>query len=178
MEINEKKIIVNANIITMAEENQRYQALAIEDGIITALGAESEIAHLMDQGFSKENFQGRTVLPGFIDTHEHLMATGFQETSVHLDMVKTIDEILELMSERAGITPEGDWVYGSYLNEQNIREKTMPTKEDLDRAIPNHPVLITHITRHMCAFNTKAFEILNPPFDLKVLIKKAAALLV
>ena len=173
--MNNKKIIVNANIITMTEENQRYQAIAIEDGVIAALGAESEIAHLMDQGFSKEDFKGRTVLPGFIDTHEHLMATGSQETSVHLYTVKSIDDILELMSERAGITSEGDWVYGSYLNEQNIREKTMPTKEELDRAIPNHPVFITHVTRHMCAFNTKALEILNPPPDLEGLDKKSGS---
>ncbi|MBU0464583.1 MAG: amidohydrolase [Proteobacteria bacterium] len=167
--MTQKKVIVNANIITMASKikDLHCRALAIENGHIAAVGSEARMANFINQGWPIEDFNGKTVLPGFIDTHEHLMLTGSQETSVHLDKVVSKDEILELMSDRASITPKGDWVNGSFLNEQNIKEKTMPTRDDLDRAIPDHPVFIMHVTCHMCSLNTKALEILNLPLDLE-----------
>lgn len=170
-----KKVIVNANIITMASKikDPHCRALAIENGYIAAVGSEATMANFINQGWPIEDFNNKTVLPGFIDTHEHLMLTGSQEASVHLDTAAGIDEILELMSERAKITPKGDWVYGSYLNEQNIKEKTMPKKEDLDRAVPDHAAFIMHATCHMCSLNTKALEILNPPLDLEGLDKES-----
>ena len=173
--MTDRQVIINADIITMAMENQRYQALAFEDGIITVLGNNSDMVPLINQGFSKQDFKGKTVLPGFIDSHEHLMLTGSQETSVHLDTAASIDEILEHLSDRAGSTPKGEWVCGSNLNEQNIREKTMPGREALDSAVPDHPVFIMHVTCHMCSLNTRALEILNPPLDLEGLDIKSGS---
>jgi predicted amidohydrolase YtcJ len=114
-----------------------------------------------------KDMEGRTVLPGFIDSHEHLMLTGSQETAVHLNDAADIDAILQRMADRTGRTDKGEWVYGSYLNEQNLTEKAMPTRQDLDRAVPDHAVFIMHATCHMCSLNTRALEILQPPADLE-----------
>ena len=160
-------IVSNANVITMDVKDTRCRALALEKGRIIRAGDESDMKGLMDQGWPVEDLGGRTVLPGFIDTHEHMMFTGSQETAVHLDTVENIDHILELLSAQAGETPGGHWIRGGYLNEQEIAEKAMPVREDLDRAVPDHPVILMHVTGHMCSLNTKALEILNPPLTLE-----------
>ena len=160
-------IIVNANIITMVPGDRKYTAAVIENGRIAFTGTESKIKPFLDRGWPKKDFKGRTILPGFIDTHEHMMLTGSQSAAVNLDKVADMDEILSLMSDRAKKTGKGEWVYGSYLNEQQIIEKAMPTRQDLDRAVPDHPVFIMHATCHMCSLNTKALGLLNPPFDLQ-----------
>ncbi len=173
--MEDRIVIVNANIITMDAHDRRYRTLAIEDGRIAMMGSDL-VAPLLEQGWTKVDLGGKTVLPGFIDTHEHLMLTGSQETAVHLDDAEDIDAILERMAERAGQTEKGAWVYGSYLNEQNITEKTMPTRYDLDRGVPDHPAFIMHATCHMCSLNMRALEVIQPPIDLEGLDRQSGNL--
>jgi predicted amidohydrolase YtcJ len=161
-----RELIVNANIIPMDAGDTRCRALAVENGRIVAVGTQAALASLIDQGWPMLDLGGRTVLPGFIDTHEHLMLTGSQASAVHLDDAENFSMILERIADRAGQTAEGEWVFGSYLNEQTLAEKAMPTRTDLDRAVPDHPVFLMHATVHMCSLNTRALEIINPPLDL------------
>ena len=163
--MSDREIIVNANVISMDVDDTVRTSLAIEKGRIVAIGSE-ETAPLLDQGWPKTDLGGRTVLPGFIDTHEHLMLTGSQESAVHLNDAENIAMILEKVADRARQTEKGAWVYGSYLNEQELAEKAMPTRYDLDRVVPDHPVFLMHATIHMCTLNTKALEIVKPPRDL------------
>ena len=158
-------VIVNANILTLDKNDRCQRAMAIENGRIVAMGREAA-QPLIEQGWPQKDLAGKTVLPGFIDTHEHLVLTGSLETAVHLDDARDFDDILQRISERAGQTEKGEWVYGSYLNEQNLVGKAMPTRRDLDRAVPDHPVFLNHATIHMCSMNTRALEIVNPPLDL------------
>ena len=159
-------VIVNANIVTMDAKNRRCRAMAIENGRIAALGSMTDLAPLIGRGGIVTDLGGRTVLPGFIDTHEHLMLTGSQHMAVHLDDAPDINTVVERLVERARDTEAGHWVYGSYLNEQNLAEKAMPTRHDLDHALPDHPVFIMHATCHMCSLNSRALAMLNPPPDL------------
>ena len=163
--MHDRLAIINANILTMDPADRRCRALAIENGRIAAMGSQA-VAPLIEQGWPQKDLDGRTVLPGFIDSHEHLMLTGSQASAVHLDDANDFGAILERIAQRARSTDKGEWVFGSFLNEQNLAEKTMPTRHDLDRAVPDHPVFILHATAHMCALNTRALTILDPPMDL------------
>jgi predicted amidohydrolase YtcJ len=173
--MNDQYIITNANIIAMDVAGQHFQTMAVEDGRIAALEDESLVGQLQAKGWPTRDLGGRTVLPGFIDTHEHLMLSGSQHTAVHLDAAESIASVVDLMAEHAGRVPKGTWVRGSFLNEQTLVEKRMPTRDDLDRALPDHPVFIMHATCHLCALNTRGFEILNPPLDLDGLDKTGGA---
>ncbi|UCF90790.1 MAG: amidohydrolase [Desulfobacterales bacterium] len=165
--MNERLIITNSHVIPMDAEDSRAEALAFEKGRIVAVGSHSDVQPFVDQGWPVADLEGRTVLPGFIDTHEHMMLTGSLATAVHLDDVKTLAQLLEKIAAAAGRTPRGAWIRGSYLNEQNVAEKRMPTRDDLDRVCPGHPVFLLHATCHLCALNSRALEILDPPRSLQ-----------
>ena len=165
-DMSDKTVLTNANVITMETAEKRCQAVAIENKKIVRTGTEADMQNLVEQGWPVVDLKGQTVLPGFIDTHEHLMLSGSQDSAVHLNDVDSIDQILLKIADRVGDTPKGDWVYGSYLNDQGLAEKRMPTRDDLDRISRDRPVFLLHATCHMCSLNTRALEIINPPRDL------------
>ena len=161
--MQERFIIQNANIITMENKTARAQALAVQGTRIARIGSNSDVQSLAEQGWPVLDLEGQTVLPGFIDTHEHMMLTGLMAGAVHLNDVENIQQLLEKIEQKAGQTPKGLWIRGSYLNEQNLAEKRMPDRADLDRVCPEHPVFILHATCHMCSFNSRALALINPP---------------
>ena len=72
------KLIVNANILTVDSHNPRAEALAIKNGKFVAVGANKDVEHLAGTGTKVINLSGKTVVPGFIDAHIHVMSTGCQ----------------------------------------------------------------------------------------------------
>ena len=159
----ERFVIQNANVITMQNKTARAQALAVQGGRIYRVGRNADVQDYVDQGWPLLDLAGQTVLPGFIDTHEHMMLTGLLAAAVHLDDVDDIKQLLEKIDQQARQTPKGSWIRGSYLNEQNLAEKRMPDRTDLDRVCLDHPVFLLHATCHMCSFNSKALELINLP---------------
>jgi predicted amidohydrolase YtcJ len=159
----ERFVIQNANIITMENQAARAQALTVQGARISAVGSNADVQSFIDQGWPVLDLKGQTVLPGFIDTHEHMMLTGLMAAAVHLDDVEDIEQLLGKMDQQAKQTPKGVWIRGSYLNEQNLAEKRMPHRADLDRVCPDHPVFLLHATCHMGSFNSQAMELINLP---------------
>ena len=127
------------------------------------MGSNADVRNFVDQGWPVLDLAGQTILPGFFDTHEHMMLTGLMAAAVHLDDVEDIEQLLEKMAQQATQTLKGAWIRGSYLNEQNLAEKRMPDRTELDRVCPDHPVFLLHATCHMCSFNSKALELINLP---------------
>lgn len=164
--MNPPQVFINGNIITMSSASARAQCLAFENGRILAVGDNTVVKNFIDQGWPVSDLAGKTVVPGFIDTHEHMMLTGLLATAIHLDDVENIEQILEKLAEGMKDSEKNLWIRGSYLNEQNLAEKRMPTRTELDRVSPDNPVFLLHATCHMCAFNTRALEIINLPPDL------------
>ena len=164
--MQERFIIQNANIITMENKDARAQALAVEGMRILRVGSNADVQSFVAQGWPVLDFEGQTVVPGFIDTHEHMMLTGLMAAAVHLNDVEDIDQMLAKIEQAARQTPNGFWIRGSFLNEQNLAEKRMPDRTDLDRVCPEHPVFILHATCHMCSFNSRGLALIDPPLAL------------
>jgi len=165
--VNDHQVFINGNIITMSSEGSRARALALEGGLIIGMGSNADVKNFIDQGWPLLDLKGQTVLPGFIDTHEHMMLTGLLAAAVHLDDVENMADILERVADQAAQAEKGTWIRGSYLNEQSIAEKRMPTRTELDRVSPDNPVFLLHATCHMCAFNSRALEIIILPPNLE-----------
>ena len=118
-------IVRNAKIYTLDETNQPVTAAAIKDGRILALGGNSlqdsagPHTQLLDLG-------GRTVIPGIFDSHNHLLEVGTKLAHLRLDECRSPVEMMELVRERAKVTPPGQWIVG-----QGWNEEFFPGQEDL-----------------------------------------------
>jgi hypothetical protein len=139
-------VLRNGHFITMDEKDSRAQALALEKGRIVRVGTESDMNDLVQAGWPTMDLGGKTVLPGFIDTHAHLMLTGQTLVGVPLANAQSMEDVLSRTAERARNTEMGVWVRGGGLNELGLAEKRMPTRCDLDAVVPDHPVCLMHAT--------------------------------
>ncbi len=155
-------IIKNGNIYSLDSANTRYEAIAVKDGRIAALGSNDEIAQLEGPGVTVENAEGLTILPGFIDAHCHLLSLrGKQLLQVDVSPCKvgSIEDIVQALEKKASETPPGQWVLGGSYDYSKLEEKRHPTRWDLDRASTEHPLHLRSQTCHSGVCNSKALEI-------------------
>jgi len=137
--------VIRAGAIhTMAQGRPTMRSIAIGGGEVLAVG---EGSHDLD-GFIGSSTQviddhALTLLPGFIDTHTHLLFAASDINDVHVNEAKDIAGFLDLIHKRAAVTPKGAWIRtASDWNEWNLAEKRMPQASDLDKATSDHPVLV------------------------------------
>lgn len=151
-------ILVNAHIYTVS--SGRAQALAVRDGKIIAVGRNEEIRRFADPKTHIEDLQGKTVLPGFIDAHMHLVSVGLRESGYYLDLsyARSLDEALELVRERVTKTEKAQWVLGRGWDESRWPQQRYITKADLDRIAPEHPVALIRVCGHILCANSLALQ--------------------
>jgi len=139
----------------------RAQAVAISNSRFLAIGSNDEILPLAAGNAKKIDLGGKTVLPGFIDAHSHPAEAGLS----HLRMVdcdlRSIAEILRVLRERAAKTPPGEWVLGFKYDDTKTSEGRPVTREELDAALPRHPVLVRHRGGHTAWVNSFALKLAN-----------------
>lgn len=159
-------IIVNANILTLDSQNRRARSLAVIEGRISGVWNEvkppkSDIE--TTQYTEVVDLKGATLLPGFIDTHNHILSYGLMQKKVDCSTPpnKTIGDVMALIGQRAKETPIGEWVEGYGYDDTLLAEGRHPTKADLDKVAPDHPVHIRHISGHLGVVNSKALQLAN-----------------
>jgi predicted amidohydrolase YtcJ len=153
-------VLENAKVITCNPAQPRAQALLIRGENIAAVGSQAEIDALKTPRTRVIDCGGKTMVPGFIDAHCHFFSGLRKLFSLDLSptSVKSIPEMQQLIRERAKTTPAGAWISGSGYNEFYMSEKRHPTRQELDAASPDHPVMITHRSLHACVLNTLAMQ--------------------
>lgn len=138
-------VYLNGKVVTMDGARHIVQALAIKDGKILATGTNKSVRRHTNANTRIVNLEGRTVLPGFIDNHAHPQIAIRMQSYVdaHFSVTPSIGAMLEKATERAKVTPAGEWVIvaGSAANTTYYAEKRNPTRLELDVAAPSHPVL-------------------------------------
>jgi predicted amidohydrolase YtcJ len=151
-------ILHNGNIVTMNAREPRVRAVGISRGRILSIGNDSDVLHLAAPNSKKIDLGGKTVLPGFIDAHSHPAMAGV----MHLRMVdcdlRSIAEIQAALREKAAKTPAGEWVLGFKYDDTKTSDGRPLKIEDLDAAVPDHPVQIEHRGGHTVYCNSLAFE--------------------
>ena len=160
METSEPDLILyNGNFWTVNPRQPRAQAVAISGGRFLAIGTNDEVRALAAGNAKKIDLGGKTVLPGFIDAHSHPAEAGLS----HLRMVdcdlRSIAEILKALHQRAAKTPPGDWVLGFKYDDTKTAEGRPLTREELDAAVPDHPVLVEHRGGHTAWLNSQALKV-------------------
>lgn len=155
--IEPETILYNGNIWTVNEEMPRAQAVAISGGRILAVGSNDEVLGLAAGLSRKVDLGGKTVVPGFNDAHAHPCESGV----LHLRMVAcdmdSIERIQAALRERAQRTPANQWVLG-FLYDDGKTPRPL-SRQDLDSAVPDHPVLVRHRGGHTIFVNSAALRL-------------------
>lgn len=163
-------ILVGGKILTMNPSQPCAEAVAMKQDRIVKVGTSEEIAQLIGKSTKVIRLDGKTVVPGLIDTHIHVADFGRLLTWVDLQDVKSIKELQSRIEERAGRTPAGKWIIGRGWDQTCFAEKRLPTRYDLDAASMGNPVVLYHQTGQLCVVNSRALELAgvtkhtsNPP---------------
>jgi len=156
-------VLSNGKIITVDERFSIAQAVAIKGDRIVSVGSTQDITRLAGPGTRRIDLRGRAVTPGLIDNHMHLLRAGTTwQYEVRLDGVETRKHALDLLRARAAATVQGEWIYtlGGWAIEQFADDKKPFTREELDQAAPNNPVLLQASYRE-AFLNSRALQLLG-----------------
>ena len=153
-------ILTNGKIITVDNRFSIAQAVAVRGDRIVAVGTTADITRLAGPNTRRIDLAGKSVVPGLIDNHAHLMEEGkiwLQE--LRLDGVTTRRQALEMIRAKAATLKPGEWVYtlGGFTPDQFTDDKKNFTREELDRVAPNNPVQL-QFTRCCTYVNSKTIE--------------------
>jgi len=153
-------LYLNGDIYTMDAAQPRAQAMAIDaaSGRILAVGSDDEVRRGGGQHSETIDLRGQTVLPGFIDSHIHLLSAAYRSHHIDAAHCTSEDAVADLVRERAAQTPPGRWVQGGQWDKNLWPGGNFPTKDSLDAAAPNHPVVLWSKDGHLLWVNSLALQ--------------------
>ena len=143
----------------MSPSQPSAEAVAIKKDRIVKVGTNKEINSLIGKDTKVINLEGKTVVPGLVDSHIHVADFGKVLTWIDLKDVTSIEEMQRLLRERAQKVSNGRWVIGNGWNQTRFAEKRYPNREDLDAASPENPVTFYHKCERVCVVNSRALEL-------------------
>jgi predicted amidohydrolase YtcJ len=156
-------VVLNAKVYTMDPRVPRAEAFAIKAGKFIAVGSSAEMKALAGKGTQTYDAKRMTVVPGFIDTHNHprgdvLLYEVLVGNPFEVEFV-TIASIIEKLRARAQQTPAGTWVEGHFFDDTKLKDKRPLNVRDLDQVSTEHPVVVRHRGGHTWFYNSKALEL-------------------
>lgn len=147
---------INGNIYTMESEHDKCSAVVVQGDKFIYCGEDDTAKKLANEII---DLNGAVILPGMIDTHQHLFSYASSFKQLSLDKVTSMKELKEVLSEYAKHVPEGEWIYGVGYNSDIFTDDTrLPDRYDLDEACPNHPVLLARWCLHFFSANSLALK--------------------
>ena len=162
-------VVFNAKVYTMDRVRPRAEAFAVKDGRIIAIGRSADIRSLVRKGMQTFDAKQMTIVPGFIDTHNHaggttllyevLVGNPFQVEFV------SIASIVDKLRAKARTTPAGTWVEGYFFDDTKLKDKRPLNAHDLDQVSTEHPVVVHHRGGHTSFYNGKALELAHVTKD-------------
>ena len=158
-------ILQNGTIYTVNESAPVAEAVAVKNGQIVFVGSNMEAASWQGNNTKLVDLDGKTMTPGFIEGHGHLMGLGYNELDLDLLSVKSYEEMVSMVKEAAETATPGEWILGrgwhqdkwDSLPENMI--KGFQTHHKLSEVSPNNPVFLRHASGHLAIANSKAMEI-------------------
>ncbi len=167
-------LVINAVIYTVDDDNSKTEAMAIRGSRIVAIGSTQDIQNQ----YTSQNIidaNGKTIVPGLIDSHAHVMGLGQSVTELNLYATTSSKQIAELVAERVNNAKPGEWIRGRGWDqndwESTTSEKPFPNAAILDKVSPNNPVILSRIDGHAIWVNSKMMELAKNNTDLRIEIE-------
>ena len=153
-------VMHNVNGYTLQNDGQlvAFDAIAVKDGLVIEHGSNDYITDRYVD-FEQIDGGGKTMLPGLIDAHAHVMGLGVRELDVNVAGIRSLEETLETVRQFAEDNTDREWITGRGWNQVLWEENEFPTAADLDAVVPDRPVYLTRVDGHAAWANTRAMEI-------------------
>jgi predicted amidohydrolase YtcJ len=152
-------VILHGHVWTVDHSHPDAEALAITGSRIVAVGTDAEIVKWIGPSTKKFDAQGKTVLPGFIDSHVHFSSGGGEITSVQLRDAATPQEFARRIGEHAKKLPKGEWMFGGTWDHELWGGTPLPSHDWIDALTPDTPVLVTRYDGHMALANALVLQL-------------------
>ncbi|MGI9509627.1 MAG: amidohydrolase [Geminicoccaceae bacterium] len=157
-------------IITINDDTPTAEAVAVKDGRILAMGALSDLADHRNDTTEVFDLDGRAMLPGFVDSHGHVVMGGIQALSANLlappdgdvtDIESLKASLRAWMESNEDVIEEVNLIVGFGYDPSQLKEQRHPTRDDLDDVSKGVPVYLVHQSGHIGAANSKALEMVG-----------------
>ncbi len=152
-------VFKNGNIYTVNDRQPRAEAIAVKGDRIIFVGSNLSAQRFVGTATRVVDLQGKTVLPGFTDSHQHLSGVGMREMTLNLEGIESLDAFLAAVKARVDRAKPGEWVTGRGWIETFWKPPVFPTRSDLDNIAPDNPVLLTRADGHGSVVNSAALRI-------------------
>src|SRR5437764_1816172 len=151
-------IFINGNIYTVNDKQPFAQAIAVKGDRIIFVGANADAEQFRGDKTRIVDLAGKTVTPGFTDSHCHIFGIGEREMNLNLEGTNTLEDFLAKVQERVAKTEPGKWVTGRGWIETFWKPPQFPTRTDLDKIAPKNPVFLTRADGHAAIANSAALK--------------------
>lgn len=158
-------ILSNGTIYTVDDSQAKVEAVAVKDGRILFAGDAAKLNAYRGANTKEIDLGGKTMIPGFIESHGHFLGLGQAKLNLDLTGLKNYQELLDKVAEAVKTTPKGSWILGRGWHQSKWDELPTPnvkgfqTHDALSAISPDHPVFLTHASGHGSFANAKAMEI-------------------
>jgi predicted amidohydrolase YtcJ len=152
-------VLKNGNIYTANEKNPRAEAIAMQGDRIVFVGSNAESQKFVGDKTRVVDLAGKTVLPGFTDSHHHLAGVGAREMTLNLEGLNSLEAFLQAVKGRVDQAKPGEWITGRGWIETFWQPPVFPTRGDLDKIAPNNPVALQRADGHASIVNSAALTL-------------------
>jgi predicted amidohydrolase YtcJ len=159
-------ILHNGKVVTVDKRFSIHQAIAVKDGRILKVGTTADVLKTKGERTEVIDLQGKTVLPGLIDSHVHPTDACMTEFDHPIPVMESIQDVLNYVKGRAAKLSEGEWIEVHQVFITRLKEQRYPTREELDQAAPKNPVVFA--TGPDASLNTLALKASKIDKDFKV----------
>ena len=151
-------IFTNGNVYTVNDAAPRAEAITIKNQLILFVGSNEAAKKYAGPKTRTIDLKGKTVVPGFTDSHYHIFGVG--QRVLHLDLAGATshESFLQAVKERTAAVPPGRWVTGRGWIETFWKPPVFPTREDLDKIAPDNPVFLDRSDGHGAVANSRALQ--------------------
>lgn len=160
-------VVFNGEIYTMNNAQPKAEAVAVVNGKIAYVGSNVNANQWVADSTSIIDLAGKTLIPGLIEGHGHLMGIGYNQINLDLLQTTSYDDVIEMVKIRVATAKKGEWILGSGWHQEKwteMPEKTIngfPTHEKLSEISPDNPIVLSHASGHAVLANQKALSMAN-----------------
>ncbi|MCG8484681.1 MAG: amidohydrolase [Clostridia bacterium] len=152
-------VIISDAIYTGQHKDTLDGFVAVKDNTIMAVGDKKDMESVVGSNTQVFDYTSKFVMPGFFDSHTHVIMAGMYQTHVNLGEAKSEDEAAQMVKKFAERVPNDPWIIGFNWYHVYWENKKLPTKLSLDKYIKDRPVFLLNAEAHGAWVNSKALEI-------------------